>query len=630
MRVSNQDDQTVGIQIVYGDVAEEVKKAEASNRPLLIYSWLPRPEIMTPNRFVRITLESFYHCGKGDPERDASFLAEPSLLAEPLLRGVAACDFPVEQVEKAAVWRLLQPSATNAKLFVGKFSLSSTQLEELLELGKGLNLLQSSDSSPVSPDEIACRWLNDNTEAWEAWLPSSHLYDTTLFQWADWVCLFVLGCAAIWKEMNKESQTAKQAAQKDPETDQGKYWQLRNNSNRCTQCCWWCVRSLVSTLFCWKCSRNGPLKEYLSDAASCLVDFGLSHREEGGWLLLCAFGKIFVAASSGLFKIILYETWLGDGLSKLSIEVSISCAVLMLTLELIEWFIDNATDYGEQILQDVLTSKLTQSEDSMSQRQPEDKAEKLGKRQPMGKDRAETLAKKLANDCYVSAAKAFYKLLGVVFAIGFLFYYTFKEGVPRDLSPLTIAAFFLGPIWLMFGLGSLLYRTSNDEDEGKVPISSSSSPPPPLSERFTTFTKRLSSWSHKSGQSTEEKVAAAEPDVEAEAKREDADAGAKSAKAKVDQTETVKVKSYEFAFSGVMWISRYLLWALAPIFMTPLISDFGPGTNSALQSDVLTVSTHVTQHRVSMWGRLHAHSTISATHDLSIICHTFITNNPCL
>ena len=35
IRVSNQDDQAVGIQIVYGDVAEEVKKAEASNRPLL-------------------------------------------------------------------------------------------------------------------------------------------------------------------------------------------------------------------------------------------------------------------------------------------------------------------------------------------------------------------------------------------------------------------------------------------------------------------------------------------------------------------------------------------------------------------------------------------------------------------
>ena len=198
----------MGIQIVYGNVAEEVKKAEASNRPLLIYSWLPRPEIMTPNRFVRITLESFYHCGEGDAERDASFLAEPSVLAEPLLRGVAVCDFPVEQVEKAAIWRLQQPSATNAKLFVGKFSLNSTQLKELLELGDELSLLQSSDSSHVWPDEVACRWLNNNTDAWEAWLPSSHLYDTTLFQWAGWLigcgmCFFVvLCCAATWEAIS--------------------------------------------------------------------------------------------------------------------------------------------------------------------------------------------------------------------------------------------------------------------------------------------------------------------------------------------------------------------------------------------------------------------------------------------
>ena len=55
------------------------------------------------------------------------------------------------------------------------------------------------------------------------------------------------------------------------------------------------------------------------------------------------------------------------------------------------------------------------------------------------------------------------------------------------------------------------------------------------------------------------------------------------------------VISYKQAYSGVMWITVYLLWALAPIFMNPLINDLGPGTDSALQSDVLTVSTRDAQ-----------------------------------
>ena len=56
-------DRTVGIQIVYSNEVEKaVVKAEEDNKPLMIYSWLPRAEIMDPGRFVRITLESFYHC----------------------------------------------------------------------------------------------------------------------------------------------------------------------------------------------------------------------------------------------------------------------------------------------------------------------------------------------------------------------------------------------------------------------------------------------------------------------------------------------------------------------------------------------------------------------------------------
>ena len=64
------------------------------------------------------------------------------------------------------------------------------------------------------------------------------------------------------------------------------------------------------------------------------------------------------------------------------------------------------------------------------------------------------------------------------------------------------------------------------------------------------------------------------------------------------------VISYTQAYSGAMWSCVYFLWALAPIFMNPLINDYGPGTNSALQSDVLTVITHATQYRESMWFRL--------------------------
>ena len=61
--------QTLGIQIVYDDKIEAaVLKAEEEDKPLMIYSWLPRAEIMTKGRFVRVTLESFYHCSGADAE----------------------------------------------------------------------------------------------------------------------------------------------------------------------------------------------------------------------------------------------------------------------------------------------------------------------------------------------------------------------------------------------------------------------------------------------------------------------------------------------------------------------------------------------------------------------------------
>ena len=554
----------MGIQIVYGNVAKAVKEAEASNRPLLIYSWLPRAEIMTPNRFVRITLESFYHCGKGDAEGDASSLSEPSFLAKPLLRGVTACDFPVEQVEKAVVWRLQQPSATNAKLFVGKFSLNATQLEQLLKLGDELS--SSQNSSRTELDEIACRWLNNNTDEWEVWLPSSQLYDTTLFQWKSWVvgcglCFFVIGCATIWKAMKMKKEPEKGGTEGAEEN----YWRLINQkgnmptcTKKATRILMQCISSFATTLFCWRLFKKGPLKEYLSDAGWCLVNFGFSKPNSGWKLVLFVLGKLFVAASTGFFKILIFETWLGDGLNKLSLEVTISCAVLMLTLQLIEWFIDWSTTNellrsGEQIVRCQLESKLVEVSNKMS-------AEELAKMP----EEAKAIAKELASGCYMSAVNAFFSLLGVVFATGFLFYYMFKdvakEGMPQDPSFLLIFAFSFGPIWLILGLGGLRYRsTSKCQDRVSTRLPPSNEEPPANDETANSGT--------------------AAPGTAAD------------------------VISYKQALLGIQWYSVYLLWALAPIFMTPLMNDFDPaGTNSALQSDVLTVNTHAMQNLVSICG----------------------------
>ena len=79
------------------------------------------------------------------------------------------------------------------------------------------------------------------------------------------------------------------------------------------------------------------------------------------WLFFYAFGQLFVAASSGFFKILLFETWLGDGLNKLSLEVTISCAVLMLTLVLIDWSVGRLPS-GEDIVRRELESELNEAE----------------------------------------------------------------------------------------------------------------------------------------------------------------------------------------------------------------------------------------------------------------------------
>ena len=74
--------------------------------------------------------------------------------------------------------------------------------------------------------------------------------------------------------------------------------------------------------------------------------------------------------------------------------------------------------------------------------------------------KAETLAKKLASDCYMRAVKFFSSLLVIVFATCFLIYYTFKNGTPQNLSGLMVFAFFSGPMFLLQGFVGSMKRFS--------------------------------------------------------------------------------------------------------------------------------------------------------------------------
>ena len=171
-----------GIQIVYGNVEKEVDKAEEQDRPVVAYSWLPRGGTLmsVPPRFVRITLESFFHCG-----RNNSFSRSLN---------VTACDFPVENVEKGVVWKQQQPASSNTALLVDNFNLDATQLSELLTLSLLHN--SSSNSTVAELDQIACDWLNENEVTWQSWLPDDAIRSTWLAQWRAW--LIVCGLCFFW------------------------------------------------------------------------------------------------------------------------------------------------------------------------------------------------------------------------------------------------------------------------------------------------------------------------------------------------------------------------------------------------------------------------------------------------
>ena len=59
---------------------------------------------MAPHRFLRITMKSHYECAYS--QAGGRFLSTQSD------GGVAACDFPMEHVEKAAYWKVFKPSGS--------------------------------------------------------------------------------------------------------------------------------------------------------------------------------------------------------------------------------------------------------------------------------------------------------------------------------------------------------------------------------------------------------------------------------------------------------------------------------------------------------------------------------------
>ena len=606
IRVSGDDEQVVGIQIVYGNVAEEVEKAEAKDKPLLVYSWVPRAEIMTPGRFVRITLESFYHCGAG--ESSSSINSDLTLHQ----RGVTACDYPIEHVEKAVVWRLQEPSSTTASLFVNAFNLNTAQLHDLLEIGDSLGVVRSSEPSATELDHIACLWLNDNTEVWEAWLPDVALYSTALYQWNEWliscgVTFFLVFCAIAYfgpfkeyfkgkcehlraqmvklgcrvlascscvdavrlrravassavKTTNKPAELKTQAAKwrallkKTPPAKEQKATQTtptEGDPDHADQAKTKPPFFSEATLKHLDIDINvphpkrEPIFRYLSEARRCLLfrekvqsvalfskdTLRCLDKQRCIQVVLFALGQIFVAASTGFIQVVLFERWLDTGLDKLSLEVTISCAVMMLTLKLIEWgigLLPSCDKVVQKQLADQLLIKyqhLMESNGSVDLKsypkvkdndQDNDTDEETNLEDQFQQAIMST-ASELANDCYLAALGVFSSLWVFIFSITYLLYRAFKQGNPGDQARNMIFAFLVTPVWLLISLAIIVPVVKRVVENGK----------------HATAT----------------------------------------------------------AFGGCMWITVYSLWAFGPILINPLKNDWTPGTNSVSKADLLTAST---------------------------------------
>ena len=139
-----------GIQIVYGDTLAATSIAEGLDRPMLTYSWEPRTRMMTPGRFVRLTMRDFYYCSdllKGDG----------ALITASYDAGMNACDFPVQLVEKAMHWTLYRKK--EAYKFSQGFTVSESDLAGLLDAFD--NELAANNGACASGSFCACVFVID-------------------------------------------------------------------------------------------------------------------------------------------------------------------------------------------------------------------------------------------------------------------------------------------------------------------------------------------------------------------------------------------------------------------------------------------------------------------------------------
>ena len=488
--------------------------------------------------FARITLESFYHCGDDDPS--TRFLT-------PFKREVTACDYPIEHVEKAVVWRLQQPSSTKAALFVNKFKLSALQLVDLLEL---INTSRSSTTTS-EVDQAACRWLNENTAAWEDWLPDNDLYDHVLYQWDKWLIacglVSLVGGVIVYLyleySMAKGEEAEDLADEKKICKDTHSSWPADTDPAESR------VLSFLSCMWVAAFSRLlddkwDPVFKYLYNSFRCMVNakyfhflaFPCQKEKKDNWsffsrLVIFALGQLFVGASTGFFEGLIYSSWLTYGLNQLSLEVTISCAVMMITLKLVKWCL-NSLPSGKQIVRRQLQIRLRikflelyeneKWDAELDQNQAELKLYCVQRFE----NAIDSTAADLAKDCYRAAWSVFSELLGFLSAITFLLHYTFEKGIPPYVSSLLIAAFAMGPAWLciVLAVGPVLRKFSAKSEAKKGRL--------------------LIMWTLR----------------------------------------------YKTAYGGILWTCVYFLWALGPILINPLKNNLGTGTNFVPLPDLLAVS----------------------------------------
>jgi hypothetical protein len=245
-----------------------------------------------------------------------------------------------------------------------------------------------------------------------------------------------------------------------------------------------------------------------------------------------------VAASNGFFEVALFDIWLSDGLDRLSLEVTISCAVLMLSLRLIEWGLGSLPTC-DKVVQEQLENRLLIKCRSMSESDlksesaepfPGDEDKELLTLEDQFQQAYKFTASQLASNCYLAALKVFFSCCRASFAVGFLIFHTIKMDNPGNPPTLMMVALFA---YVPAGLLVLLVIG------------------PLVKSLVSLFTK-------------------------SRGKRATA--------------------SYTTAYEGILWVFVYSLWATGPILLNPLPNKLGPGRNSASRSDLLTASTVSVTH----------------------------------